>query len=113
MLHAFCKCVLQGNLGTCKMDTIWVLTPLLHWQVMGWVNNGLKDFSLSRAKVEWGIRVPWDNSQTFYVWTDALMGYMTGKTPSVSLSASLSVSDVAWAIHSILFQVGMTFDCNL
>ena len=47
-------------------------------EVMGWVKSGLKDFSLSRAKNEWGIRVPWDSSQTFYVWTDALMGYMTG-----------------------------------
>ena len=43
-------------------------------EVMGWVTSGLKDFSLSRSKVEWGIRVPWDPSQTFYVWTDALMG---------------------------------------
>lgn len=47
-------------------------------EVMGWVTSGLKDFSLSRSKVEWGIRVPWDASQTFYVWTDALMGYLTG-----------------------------------
>ena len=47
-------------------------------EVMGWVTSGLKDFSLSRAKVEWGIPVPWDPSQTFYVWTDALMGYLTG-----------------------------------
>lgn len=47
-------------------------------EVMGWVNAGLKDFSLSRANVEWGIQVPWDTTQTIYVWTDALMGYMTG-----------------------------------
>ena len=51
---------------------------------MGWVTAGLKDFSLSRAKVEWGIRVPWDPSQTFYVWTDALMGYLTGAATNPS-----------------------------
>lgn len=44
------------------------------------MTSGLQDFSLSRAKNEWGIRVPWDSTQTFYVWTDALMGYMTGQT---------------------------------
>ena len=47
-------------------------------EVLGWVKSGLQDFSLSRAKVEWGIKVPWDPSQTIYVWTEALMGYMTG-----------------------------------
>ena len=47
-------------------------------QVMGWVGSGLVDFSLSRAKVEWGIRVPWDASQTVYVWVDALHGYLSG-----------------------------------
>ena len=45
---------------------------------MGWVGSGLVDFSLSRAKVEWGIRVPWDASQTVYVWVDALHGYLSG-----------------------------------
>ena len=49
-------------------------------EVLGWVTSGLQDFSLSRAKVEWGIRVPWDPAQTFYVWTDALQGYLTGDT---------------------------------
>lgn len=49
-------------------------------EVMGWVKSGLQDFSLSRAKNDWGIRVPWDSTQTFYVWTDALMGYMTGNS---------------------------------
>ncbi len=45
---------------------------------MGWVSSGLQDFSLSRAKVEWGIPVPWDASQTVYVWVDALHGYLSG-----------------------------------
>lgn len=61
-------------------------------EVLGWVEDGLKDFSLSRARVEWGIKVPWDESQTIYVWTDALMGYMTGRLRS--LSACLSPQHV-------------------
>lgn len=48
-------------------------------EVLGWVRSGLQDFSLSRSKVEWGIRIPWDASQTIYVWTDALQGYLSGQ----------------------------------
>ena len=47
-------------------------------EVLGWIRSGAQDFSLSRAKVDWGIRVPWDPSQTIYVWTDALHGYLSG-----------------------------------
>ena len=38
----------------------------------------MRDFSLSRSQVDWGIPVPWDPSQTVYVWTEALHGYLTG-----------------------------------
>ena len=44
-------------------------------QVKGWVKDGLRDFSISRAAVEWGIPVPTDPKQTIYVWFDALLGY--------------------------------------
>lgn len=47
-------------------------------EVLGWIKSGAKDFSLSRSKNEWGIRIPWDPSQTIYVWIDALHGYMSG-----------------------------------
>ena len=37
-------------------------------EVLGWVKNGLRDFSISRSAVEWGIAVPRDPAQTVYVW---------------------------------------------
>ena len=37
-------------------------------EVMGWVKEGLRDFSISRANVKWGIPVPRDPDQTIYVW---------------------------------------------
>ena len=37
-------------------------------EVLAWVRGGLRDFSISRAAVEWGIRIPRDTSQTVYVW---------------------------------------------
>ncbi len=47
-------------------------------EVLGWVRSGLRDFSISRAAVSWGIPIPRDPSQTVYVWFDALFGYASG-----------------------------------
>uniref|UniRef100_A0A453IP78 Methionyl/Leucyl tRNA synthetase domain-containing protein n=1 Tax=Aegilops tauschii subsp. strangulata TaxID=200361 RepID=A0A453IP78_AEGTS len=46
-------------------------------EVEGWIKSGLRDFSISRASVEWGIPVPNDTKQTIYVWFDALLGYLS------------------------------------
>jgi methionyl-tRNA synthetase len=47
-------------------------------EVLGLFAQGLDDFSISREKVEWGIPLPFDQSQTVYVWVDALSNYITG-----------------------------------
>lgn len=41
------------------------------------IEDGLEDFSITRAQIEWGVRVPWDPEQTIYVWIDALLNYVT------------------------------------
>lgn len=41
------------------------------------IEGGLNDVSLSRSQLDWGVRVPWDESQVFYVWWDALLNYVT------------------------------------
>jgi len=38
----------------------------------------LKDISISREKVIWGIPLPWDRKQTVYCWVDALLNYLSG-----------------------------------
>lgn len=50
-------------------------------EVLAWVRDGVRDFSISRAAVSWGIPIPRDPAQTVYVWFDALLGYMSGKRP--------------------------------
>ncbi|RDW68453.1 putative methionyl-tRNA synthetase [Coleophoma crateriformis] len=47
--------------------------------VVKWVSEGLEDLSVSRPveRLTWGIRVPDDESQTIYVWLDALVNYIT------------------------------------
>lgn len=37
----------------------------------------LEDVSISRKNVTWGIPLPFDNSQTTYVWVDAFLNYLT------------------------------------
>jgi methionyl-tRNA synthetase len=39
--------------------------------------QGLQDVSLTRARLRWGVQVPWDPEQVFYVWFDALLNYVT------------------------------------
>jgi len=43
------------------------------------VSSGLQDLSISRpaGRLTWGIRVPGDDTQTIYVWLDALVNYIT------------------------------------
>ncbi|MFZ5982348.1 MAG: methionine--tRNA ligase [Patescibacteria group bacterium] len=38
----------------------------------------LEDVSISRKNVSWGIPLPFDESQTTYVWVDAFLNYLTG-----------------------------------
>ncbi|MFC1644744.1 class I tRNA ligase family protein [Patescibacteria group bacterium] len=38
----------------------------------------LKDLSISRKNVSWGITLPFDESHTTYVWFDAFLNYITG-----------------------------------
>jgi methionyl-tRNA synthetase len=41
------------------------------------IRGGLKDFSVSRARVKWGIPVPEQPDHVLYVWVDALSNYVT------------------------------------
>jgi methionyl-tRNA synthetase len=46
-------------------------------EARSFITGGLQDVSLSRAKLRWGIELPWDPSHVFYVWFDALLNYYT------------------------------------
>src|SRR5918996_1000229 len=44
-------------------------------EALSFIKSGLRDVSLSRARLKWGVPVPWDESQVIYVWIDALLNY--------------------------------------
>jgi len=46
-------------------------------EVISFVRGGLKDLSVSRTSVSWGIPVPGDERHVIYVWLDALANYIT------------------------------------
>jgi methionyl-tRNA synthetase len=47
-------------------------------EIVSFVSQGLKDLSITRTTVAWGIPVPDDPDHTVYVWFDALHNYLTG-----------------------------------
>ena len=47
-------------------------------EVMAFVRGGLRDLSVSRTTIKWGIPWPDDEKHVIYVWYDALTSYMTG-----------------------------------
>ncbi len=46
-------------------------------EVMSFVRAGLNDLSISRTTLKWGIPLPVEGKHVFYVWFDALIGYMS------------------------------------
>ena len=46
-------------------------------EVRSFVKGGLRDLSISRTTVKWGLPVPGDPGHTVYVWIDALTNYLT------------------------------------
>lgn len=48
-------------------------------EILSFINQGLEDISFSRprTKLDWGILVPGDKTQTIYVWADALTNYIS------------------------------------
>ncbi|MEK7657554.1 MAG: methionine--tRNA ligase [Elusimicrobiota bacterium] len=46
-------------------------------EIVNFVKEGLRDLSVSRTNVKWGVRVPSHPEHTVYVWFDALLNYVT------------------------------------
>jgi len=76
-------------------------------EIIGKIRQGLEDVSISRENVKWGIPFPGDESQTIYVWFDALLNYYTatkiyhkdGFWPS---NLHLMAKDILW-FHAVIW----------
>jgi len=45
-------------------------------EIISFIKEGLKDISISRPSLEWGIPLPIDKKHRFWVWFDALINYL-------------------------------------
>ena len=57
----------------------WIVPATRRNEVLGFLARPLADLSISRprARIHWGIPLPWDDAQVCYVWVDALTNYVT------------------------------------
>jgi methionyl-tRNA synthetase len=46
-------------------------------EAYSFIKGGLRDISITRTSISWGVQVPWDEEHVFYVWYDALINYLT------------------------------------
>ena len=68
----------QGDLERLYADRPDFVMPKAHFnEARSFIGQGLQDISLTRARLTWGVTVPWDPSHVFYVWFDALLNYYT------------------------------------
>ncbi len=80
-------------------------------EIIGKLKTGLEDISISRSALEWGITLPFDKSQTVYVWIDALLNYITAIGYSLNdnnfkklwpCDLHLMAKDILW-FHSVIW----------
>ncbi|MDD5145650.1 MAG: methionine--tRNA ligase [Candidatus Pacebacteria bacterium] len=62
-----------------EKDAVKIIPKERKNEMLSFVRQGLEDVSFSRPRkdLKWGIPVPDDDSQTIYVWADALVNYLS------------------------------------
>ncbi|TRZ80943.1 methionine--tRNA ligase [bacterium] len=62
-----------------KSNKIEIVPEVRKRELFAFIKDGAQDVSFSRpsSSLDWGIPVPGDDSQTIYVWADALSNYIT------------------------------------
>ena len=77
-------------------------------EVLGLLRQEVRDISISRSSIDWGVPVPWDDKHVFYVWYDALINYAT----AVGFGADDEMFDKYWpAVHHVIGKDIIRFHC--
>jgi len=82
--------------------------PTKRNEALSFIKGGLRDISITRSSLRWGIEVPWDTAQVFYVWYDALINYLT------AVGYGRDDDEVAtwWpAVHHLIGKEILRFHC--
>src|SRR2546423_1595932 len=77
-------------------------------EALGLIRSGLRDVSITRTSLSWGVPVPWDKGHVFYVWYDALVNYAT----AIGYGADSDRFAEWWpAVHHLIAKDILRFHC--
>jgi len=77
-------------------------------EAMSFIRGGLKDISITRTSLSWGVPVPWDPRHVFYVWYDALINYLT----AIGYGSDEVRCERWWpAVHHLIGKEILRFHC--
>jgi methionyl-tRNA synthetase len=77
-------------------------------EALSFIKGGLKDISITRTSISWGIPVPWDPAHVFYVWYDALINYLT----AIGYGEDEERFNAWWpAVHHLIGKEIIRFHC--
>src|SRR4051794_8579092 len=87
----------------------FVLPAFRYNEARSFIEGGLQDFSISRAGTDWGIPLPWDESQVAYVWADALVNYLSALTYA---RQGEDLTERYWpSVHHLMAKDILRFHC--
>ncbi len=61
-----------------KNNPDFILPETRRNEIQSLLEKGLKDISISRSSIRWGVPLPFDEKNVVYVWFDALINYLSG-----------------------------------
>ena len=77
-------------------------------EALGFIRQGLQDFSISRTSITWGVPIPWDAGHVTYVWYDALINYAT----AVGFGTDTERFEKWWPVaHHLIGKDILRFHC--
>ncbi|MCL5886080.1 MAG: methionine--tRNA ligase [Actinobacteria bacterium] len=77
-------------------------------EAVGFIKGGLEPVSITRTSLTWGVPVPWDSDHVFYVWSDALVNYLT----AIGYGSDASRMDRLWpSVHHVIGKDILRFHC--
>ena len=77
-------------------------------EALSFIKGGLRDISITRTSIDWGVRVPWDEEHVFYVWYDALVNYLT----AIGYGEDEERFEQWWpAVHHLIGKEIIRFHC--
>jgi len=97
--YFFALSAFQERLETLYAERPDFVAPVTrHNEALSFIRSGLHDVPLTRHRLHWGVRVPWDPEHVFYVWFDALLNYYTALSyaPAPASLDGADLTSVFW-----------------